>query len=112
MAKNAKVAKPVLYRHSSHAEWGLGMIVKENPNKVYLAFEDGGRRPFVNAPRYRELLVPAVLAAEDVDALVAKLGKSEAKLSAKAEKKPKKKAVVEEEEAAAPAGEEEEREED
>ena len=98
MAKIAKTASAVIYRHTSHAEWGLGMIVEENPKKVYLAFEDGGRRPFLNAQRYRDQLVPAELAADAAEEIVAKIAKGAAKATPKAgEKKPKKAAAEEEE---------------
>ena len=115
--KPSKLLKPTIYRHTSHAEWGLGMIVEENPNKVYLAFEDGGRRPFVNAPRFRELLVMVEMATESTEQIVAKIAKNGAKPSTKAaEKKPKKKAVEEEEEAVEASveegGEEDEEEDD
>jgi hypothetical protein len=67
--------RPAIFRHSSHAEWGHGIVVEENPCKVYLSFENGGRRPFLNDPKYRQLLVPVVLSSEDSDALVARLEK-------------------------------------
>ena len=79
MAKIVKTAKPVIYRHTSQAEWGLGVIVEENANKVYLAFEDGGRRPFLNTQRYRELLVPVELAPEAAEETLAKITKRAAK---------------------------------
>ncbi len=116
MAKTPKVPKPVLYRHSSHADWGIGMVVEETAGKIYLAFEDGGRRPFLNVQKYREMLVPAGLEAEAADEVVAKITKA-AKVAggapkpgaAKAGKKPKKKAVApqsEDEDAAEPEVEE------
>lgn len=55
------VRKSPLLRHASHAEWGHGILYAESPAKLYLCFEDGRRRAFVNAPRYREQLVPADL---------------------------------------------------
>jgi len=101
MAKTVKNARPVIYRHTSHAEWGHGVIVEENTNKVYLAFEDGGRRPFLNAQRYRELLVPTELAADAAEEIVAKIAKGAAKPTPKATgKKPKKKAAAPEVEVA------------
>ncbi len=106
MAKTVKAAKPVLYRHSSHEEWGVGMIVEETAAKIYVAFEDGGRRPFLNVQRYRQLLVPANLEAEAAEEVVAKISKKAPKPAAKtAAKKPKKKAVAveaEDEESAEP----------
>lgn len=115
MAKNVKPPKPVLYRHTSHADWGVGMIVEENASKIYVAFEDGGRRPFLNVQRYRELLVPAELEAEAAEEVVAKITKNIPKPAAKtAEKKPKKKAVAvePEDDDAAEADVREERDED
>lgn len=53
--------KSPLLRHASHAEWGHGILYEENRAKIYLCFEDGRRRAFVNAPQYREQLVPADL---------------------------------------------------
>lgn len=98
-AKTSKLVKPVVYRHTTHAEWGLGVIVEENPSKVYLTFEDGGRRPFVNVARFRDLLVPVELAAEAMEETLAKIAKNAPKpVAAKTAKKPKKKAVEEEEE--------------
>ncbi len=100
MAKTVKSARTVIYRHTSHAEWGLGMIVEENPKKVYLAFEDGGRRPFLNAQRYRDQLVPAELEADAAEEIVAKISKGAAKATPKATgKKAKKAAAPAEEEA-------------
>lgn len=115
MAKTVKPPKPVLYRHTSHADWGIGMIVEETASKIYVAFEDGGRRPFLNIQRYRELLVPAELEAEAADEIVAKITKNAPKPAAKtAKKKPKKKAVAvnSEDEEVAEAVVEEERDED
>src|SRR5262249_30099152 len=95
MVKTVKPPKPVLYRHTSHADWGIGMIVEETASKIYVAFEDGGRRPFLNVQRYRELLVPAKLEAEAADEIVAKIMKNAPRPDAKtAEKKAKKKAVA------------------
>jgi hypothetical protein len=115
MAKTVKPPMPVLYRHKSHADWGVGMIVEETTTKVYLAFEDGGRRPFLNVQRYRALLVPAEMEAEAADEIVARITKVVGKPAAKAaEKKAKKKAVAveSEEEKVAEAAVEEERDED
>ncbi|MGC4116834.1 MAG: hypothetical protein QM765_20190 [Myxococcales bacterium] len=98
MAKSSKSSKPVLYRHTSHAEWGAGLIVEETPSKFYMVFEDGGRRPFLNVSRYRDLLVPAGLDASEAEEIVAKIAKHLPKPTAKAtDKKSKKKkaAVVE-----------------
>ncbi len=64
-----------IFRHGSHAEWGHGMIVEENPGKLYLHFESGGRRAFVNAPRYREQLVRAELRPQEAAEIRAKLEK-------------------------------------
>jgi hypothetical protein len=64
-----------IFRHGSHAEWGHGIIVEENSSKLYLYFENGGRRAFVNDDRYRQLLVRAELSSEDAAALRAKLEK-------------------------------------
>jgi hypothetical protein len=95
MAKTVKPPKPALYRHTSNADWGIGMIVEETANKIYLAFEDGGRRPFLNVQRYRELLVLADLEAEAADEMVAKIMKNAPKPAAKkAEKSAKKKAAA------------------
>lgn len=95
MAKTIKSPKPVIYRHSSHAEWGLGMIVEETSSKIYLVFEDGGRRPFLNVQRYRELLVPAELEAAAAEEIVAKLSKYTPKPASKpSAKKAKRKAVT------------------
>jgi hypothetical protein len=95
LAKTVKAPKPILYRHLSHADWGIGLIVEETASKIYVVFEDGGRRPFLNAQRYRELLVPAELEAEAAEEIVAKITKYASKPAAKtAEKKPKKKAVA------------------
>jgi hypothetical protein len=68
--------KPTIFRHSSHAEWGHGIIVEETPSKLYVYFEDGGRRPFVNDPRSRRLLLMAELPPKEADALIAKFEKS------------------------------------
>ncbi len=69
------VRTPTIYRHSSREEWGYGIIVEENSDKVYVHFEGGGRRAFVNAPRYREQLVSVALPREDTAAVLAELGK-------------------------------------
>ena len=113
-SKHAKTAKTVIYRHTSHAEWGLGTIVEENPAKVYVAFEDGVRRPFINEARYRELLVPVELTPEAAEETLAKIAKNAPKpVTAKSAKKPKKKAAEEEEEEVAePAAEEEDADDD
>lgn len=98
-SKSAKNVKPVLYRHTGHAEWGLGIIVEENPSKVYVAFEDGARRPFVNALKFREMLVRVELEPAAAEETLAKIAKNAPKpLAAQAAKKPKKKAAEEEEE--------------
>jgi hypothetical protein len=55
--------------HSHHAEWGHGIITDETPDKVYLYFEHGGTRTFVNAPRYREQLVGVELSLPEATAL-------------------------------------------
>jgi hypothetical protein len=68
--------KPTIFRHISHAEWGHGIIVEETPAKLYVYFEDGGRRPFVNDPRSRRLLLMAELPPKETDALIAKFEKS------------------------------------
>lgn len=111
MAKATKSSKPVIYRHSSHAEWGLGMIVEETSSKIYLAFENGGRRPFLNVQRYRELLVPEELEAAAAEEVAARITKNTSKPAAKpSQKKPKKKAAAakpEEEEKAEAAAQEE-----
>jgi hypothetical protein len=108
-AKTSKTVKPV-YRHASHAEWGLGMIVEETSSKIYLAFEDGGRRPFLNVQRYRELLVPEELASEAREEIIEKISKKAAKPAERATpKKTKKKAIVEESEEELPAVEDEDR---
>jgi hypothetical protein len=115
MAKTIKPPKPIIYRHSSHAEWGLGMIVEETSSKIYLVFEDGGRRPFLNVQRYRDLLVPAELEATAAEEMVARLSKSTPRPASKpGDKKARKKAVVPdaEEEGAAEAVVEQERDEE
>jgi hypothetical protein len=91
MAKTVKPPKPALYHHTSHADWGIGMIVEETASKIYVAFEDGSRRPFLNVQRYRELLVPAELEAEAADEVAARIMKNAARPP---EKKAKKKAVA------------------
>ncbi|HEY3445160.1 MAG TPA: hypothetical protein VGK67_02305 [Myxococcales bacterium] len=99
MARAAKTVRPVIYRHTSHADWGMGMIVEENPAKVYLAFEDGVRRPFLNQQRYRDFLVPEALEPDAIDEIVAKITKSIAKpASSKTTKKVSKKAAAAQEE--------------
>lgn len=50
-----------LLRHARHAEWGHGIVYEENSAKIHLCFEDGSRRVFLNAPRYRQQFVPADL---------------------------------------------------
>lgn len=112
MAKTTKPPKPIIYRHSSHEEWGLGMIVEETPSKIYLVFEDGGRRPFLNVQRYRDLLVPAELEATAAEETVARLTKYTPRPASKpGAKKTRKKAVIPdaEEEAGAEAVVEQER---
>ena len=95
LAKNVKALKPVLYRHSTNVDWGVGIIVEETASKIYMAFENGGQRSILNVQRYRDLLVPAEMEAHAAEELVAKLRKSSAKPAAKTtEKKGKKKAVV------------------
>lgn len=81
--------RPTIFRHSSHAEWGHGIIVEENSCKVYLFFENGGRRPFLNDPKYRQLLVRVDMSSEDSDALVAKVEKCFGPLATKAARKKK-----------------------
>jgi hypothetical protein len=116
LAKNVKALKPVLYRHSTHVDWGVGMIIEETASKLYLVFETGGPRSILNVQRYRDLLVPAELDAAAAEDLVAKLKKSSAKPAAKtAEKKGRKKAVarkVEEEPAEAEGPEDGDKEEE
>lgn len=102
MAKTVKQTKIVIYRHTSHEEWGFGVIVEETATKVYLAFEDGGKRAFVNLQRYRDLLVPMDLAPGAAEEVAAKIAKGAAKSSPKsAEKKSKKKVAPAVEEEAA-----------
>lgn len=67
------VRRPVVYRHANHAEWGHGIIVEENPSRVCVAFEDGGRRPFLNEPKYRKLLIAVLVPPAQAEALAAKL---------------------------------------
>jgi hypothetical protein len=64
-----------LFRHSSHAEWGHGIIVEEYADKVYLHFEHGGRRAFVNAAKYREHLVSVELPPAEAAAVRSELKK-------------------------------------
>jgi hypothetical protein len=64
-----------LFRHSLHAEWGHGIIVEENADRVYLHFEHGGRRAFVNAARYREHLVGVELPPSEAAAVRSELKK-------------------------------------
>jgi len=81
--------QPAIFRHSSHEEWGHGIIVEENPSKVYLSFENGGWRVFSNHPKYRQLLLRVELPSEKADALVAKIQKSAKPLPKKAAVKKK-----------------------
>ena len=74
-----KAAKPVVYRHKSHLEWGLGVIVEESPAKLYVSFEDGKRRPFLNEARHRSQLVTAELSADATQEILAKIVKVTAK---------------------------------
>lgn len=67
--------RPTIFRHSVHAEWGHGIVVDENPGKLYLHFEHGGRRPIVNDARYRQFLVEVELPAAEAASLVASLEK-------------------------------------
>ena len=97
MARAAKKIATVIYRHTKHADWGMGMIVEENANKVYLAFEDGGRRPFLNEQKYRDFLVAEAMEPDAIEEVVAKITKAAPKpISAKtaAAKKSKKKAAA------------------
>ena len=68
--------KPALYAHRLHPEWGHGLVVEENPAKIYVAFEDGVRRPFLNEPRFRDQLVPVALAPGLVAGRVAEIEKA------------------------------------
>ena len=101
MARTTKVAKPVIYRHTSHAEWGLGMIVEETSAKVYLAFENGGRRPFLNVPQFRAQLLPVELAADAAEEAVAKIARKAPKPPAKVPAKKARQRVAEEDHEAA-----------
>ena len=83
--------KPTVLRHSTHAEWGHGIVVEETPEKLYVAFEKGGLRPFMNEPRFRELLVKVELSTAEVATLTARLEKLVPELAGKP--KPKKKAA-------------------
>jgi hypothetical protein len=71
MRKSAPKTKPGIYVHSGHSEWGHGVVVEENASKIYLSFEDGIRRCFLNVPMYRRFLVKAELPPEEADALIA-----------------------------------------
>jgi hypothetical protein len=64
-----------LFRHSIHAEWGHGIIVEENADRIYLQFEHGGRRGFVNAAKYREHLVSVELPSAEAAAVRSELKK-------------------------------------
>jgi hypothetical protein len=50
-----------LLQHASHPEWGHGLVYSESTEKLHLCFEDGSRRVFLNAPRFRAQLVPVEL---------------------------------------------------
>jgi hypothetical protein len=65
--------KPAIFRHSSHAEWGYGIVVQETPDKVYLSFENGGHRIFAKAPKYQHLLIKVDPPADEAAALAARL---------------------------------------
>jgi trans-aconitate methyltransferase len=95
MAKTVKPPRPVIYRHTRHADWGLGMIVEESASKFYVAFEDGRRRPFLNVQRYRDLLLPVEMEAEAAEETAAQITRGASKPAARAaERRPKKKAVA------------------
>jgi len=64
-----------LFRHSIHAEWGHGIIVEENADRIYLQFEHGGRRGFVNAAKYREHLISVELPSAEAAAVRSELKK-------------------------------------
>ena len=114
----AKIAAPTVYCHADHSEWGPGLIVEENPSKVYLHFIEGGRRVFQNAPKFRDRLVRAELTADATAEVIVQITKFQVKAVAKAAnaKKPKKVKLpaavepdsVEAEEADQPAEHEEE----
>ena len=92
----AKIAAPTVYCHADHSEWGPGLIVEENPAKVYLHFVDGGRRVFQNAPKFRDRLVRADLSADATAEVIVRITKFQVKAAAKATsaKKPKKSKIV------------------
>jgi hypothetical protein len=86
-----KIARrPTIYRHSVHAEWGHGIVVEETPAKLYLYFDEGGLRPFMNDPKYRDQLVAVTLPLAEVQALVAL---AEKKVGTKAKPAARKKKV-------------------